>query len=390
MTAELTYFEVTGSFFNTQQPLAGSADTTPVLAAMSATVTFTPRLPANFVTRVAELNIGDGSADAVLALTPTVARLINGQLCAQNLLNTTGISLVSNGPALNLVGYDIDLLVYDVAFTNVVYGRQSQTLYDFAFEAPVDDTPVNLTDPGLSWLAPLDGTLPDYSIIQGPTGSTGLTGPAGPDGPAGPEGPEGPLGPQGPIGPTGPSGGPPGPTGPQGPEGPAGANGTNGTNGTAGATGPQGAAGPTGATGATGAAGPTGATGAAGATGATGPTGATPTNAQIWASLEAGTVPALTITSDAGGGSSGSISGTHLTVTVSFTTGTSPVSGGSPITLALSGYTTWVFATVNAADAPSAATFPFCTATTTQLTLSCAGELEPATTYTFNILMLGV
>lgn len=100
-----------------------------------------------------------------------------------------------------------------------------------------------------------------------------------------------------------------------------------------------------------------------------------------------GTAPVGTVHANAGTGAGLSRSGTRTQIKVTITTGTSPVSGGTLATFALSGYSAAPAVVAGASDALSAATFPCASATTTVLTLAVAGELEPATAYSYNIIL---
>jgi hypothetical protein len=107
------------------------------------------------------------------------------------------------------------------------------------------------------------------------------------------------------------------------------------------------------------------------------------------AELKTGGVPVGTIHADAGTGASLSRSGTRLAMRVTITTGASPAAGGTLATFALSGYAGAPIPVCTGADAISAATFPFVSATSSVLTLSVAGELEPMTVYTYNLMITG-
>lgn len=107
------------------------------------------------------------------------------------------------------------------------------------------------------------------------------------------------------------------------------------------------------------------------------------------AELKTGAAPAVTVHANAGTGANASRSGTRLAFKVTITTGTTPTSGGVLATFALTGYAGAPVPICAGADAISAATFPFVFATSTVLTLQVAGELEPATVYTYNIQITG-
>lgn len=79
-----------------------------------------------------------------------------GQLCSINVADSPNVELVANAD----LGIDFDLL-YDVAFTAVRFNDVSQTIAPFAFKAPIDNTPVCITDPSLErfpYFAPIQET----------------------------------------------------------------------------------------------------------------------------------------------------------------------------------------------------------------------------------------
>jgi hypothetical protein len=94
------------------------------------------------VTNTAEL-----SANTALAIAPITARIYEGELQTINQAGTPGVSLLSNSTALGLSS-----LIYDVAFTQVVYASKIQNLTNFAFTAPTDTTPIDLASPTLTRL----------------------------------------------------------------------------------------------------------------------------------------------------------------------------------------------------------------------------------------------
>lgn len=110
----------------------------------------------------------------------------------------------------------------------------------------------------------------------------------------------------------------------------------------------------------------------------------------VWDALTHDPAPAVTPHADAGVGATASITGNRMNARLTVTTGASPVSGGRLATLALLGYTNPPTAIPAAADAESVATFPRFATTSTVATLWAAGELEPSTTYTFDLVVMGV
>lgn len=93
------------------------------------------------VTNTAEL-----SANTALALAPVTARIYEGQLQTINQAGSPGVQLVANTALLDLN------LIYDVAFTDIVYAGQAQVLTNFAFQAPTTNTTIDLADPTLARL----------------------------------------------------------------------------------------------------------------------------------------------------------------------------------------------------------------------------------------------
>lgn len=120
-----------------------------------------------------------------------------------------------------------------------------------------------------------------------------------------------------------------------------------------------------------------------------GPPGDSVTQSAIWEALAIGPTPTLTRHANAGIGSSHTITGTRWRVKVALTTGTGVVSGGTLFTIVLTGYDAEPFAAINPRDEVSAATFPFCHTTQSLLTVRVAGEIEPGTVYSYDIVMMG-
>lgn len=113
--------------------------------------------------------------------------------------------------------------------------------------------------------------------------------------------------------------------------------------------------------------------------------------AAVWDALTAGPVPALTLHADAGSGASYTLTGNRHHARLTITTGASPVPGGTLATLALLGYTNPPYADVSPRDEVSAATTPIIDSpTNTQAVLKVAGELEPGTTYSYQLAFGGV
>jgi hypothetical protein len=80
-------------------------------------------------------------------------RIWAGQLTSIDVVDSIGVELISNDPNLNLIEQNISSLVYDINFTQVQYNSTLGTLTNFAFAAPPDTTPVNLTNPAFPRLS---------------------------------------------------------------------------------------------------------------------------------------------------------------------------------------------------------------------------------------------
>lgn len=86
---------------------------------------------------------------SALAIPSRQGRIWFGQLCSIDVADTPGVQLLANMPELNLGSLDISELIYDVMFTQVTYAAAPQDVSNFAFAAPVDATPICITDPDL-------------------------------------------------------------------------------------------------------------------------------------------------------------------------------------------------------------------------------------------------
>jgi hypothetical protein len=159
----LSYFNVTGYCFDVQQPDPTQISAAPQLANVSGFVDFFPGnangpFPAGFSLIIPNLSHGDGTAgDTLVPLAPITARFLGGSLRTIVVGDPIGVLLLSNAPLLGL-----PLLRYHVRFRNITYGGNpalvqpnqltqpaSQVLTNFAFDAPNDTTPINLTGVGL-------------------------------------------------------------------------------------------------------------------------------------------------------------------------------------------------------------------------------------------------
>ena len=84
--AELTYFTVTGHYYDVEATLPAGTTNTPQTQYISAYVTFTPRLPPGTLLYVADLDTSTidpnnvAHANAAIALAPITARILEGEL----------------------------------------------------------------------------------------------------------------------------------------------------------------------------------------------------------------------------------------------------------------------------------------------------------------------
>lgn len=149
MTAQqLTYFTVTGAWYDVEAPLTSGSTNALQYQVVSAFVTFTPRLKAGTQIYVSNLDDGTGTGvSTALEIAPVTARIYQGQLATINQADTPGIQLLANTAILGLTS-----LIYDVSFTNVVYAGHAQTLQNFAFTAPTTAGTLSITDPSLTRL----------------------------------------------------------------------------------------------------------------------------------------------------------------------------------------------------------------------------------------------
>lgn len=114
------------------------------------------------------------------------------------------------------------------------------------------------------------------------------------------------------------------------------------------------------------------------------------TVADVWDKLSAGARPTATAHGNAGDGPTITVTGTRLNPVLTITTGANPTSFGQLATLTVSGYAAAPYAAVAPADAQTAATFPYCTpVSATEVQLAIAGQIEPGTTYTYRLTIMG-
>jgi hypothetical protein len=102
------------------------------------------------------------TADTAISIPPRKARIWSGVLSTIDYVDTPGTQLVANDPILAIPA-EFQPLIYDVVYSAVTFNNASQMLANFAFEAPVDNTPVCITDPALH---KLNYAKPDSTIFQ--------------------------------------------------------------------------------------------------------------------------------------------------------------------------------------------------------------------------------
>jgi hypothetical protein len=162
---ELTYFLVTGTWYDVESPDPSANTNQPLYQIISAFVTFYPRVPLGFTAQIQDLDNGNGlGVNTAVALAPIGVRIMHGQLSTINRLDTPGIQLLANSPFIQSALETIDplwltqnnlspgQLVYDVKFTNVVYASAAQLVSNFGFTASTDSSGVCITDPGVERL----------------------------------------------------------------------------------------------------------------------------------------------------------------------------------------------------------------------------------------------
>lgn len=166
MSTELTYFTVTGFYYDVESPLtSGTTNADQFLGITGAFITFTPRVPTGFTVLVTNLDLGSGNTGATaIALPPITGRVIGTivggeavwQLATINTTDTPGIQLLANSSPistyLSAQGINGGSLIYDVSFSDVTFAGANQTISNFAFTAPTSNTGVCITDPTLTRL----------------------------------------------------------------------------------------------------------------------------------------------------------------------------------------------------------------------------------------------
>jgi hypothetical protein len=96
-------------------------------------------------------------ADTSVSIPVRSARIWNGVLSTIDYVDSPGVMLTADIPALNIPAA-YEPLIYDVAYSAVTFNGESQTLANVAFQAPMDATPVCITSPSaglLNWQKPI-------------------------------------------------------------------------------------------------------------------------------------------------------------------------------------------------------------------------------------------
>lgn len=102
-------------------------------------------------------------SDTAVVLPAITGRIRRGRLCTIDSIDSPGVELAANIPELN----NQDPLIYDVFFSKVSFNGKDQNIAPFAFIAPSDATPVNITSPVLQKV--------DYQIPIPATWTPGTT-----------------------------------------------------------------------------------------------------------------------------------------------------------------------------------------------------------------------
>lgn len=149
---EITYFNVTGHYYDVEAPITSGTTNAPQVLVVSAFIKFIPRLPPGTALYVPNLDTGNGGFNTTIALAPITGRIYNGELQTIDRGNATDVLLVANTAILGLTE-----LIYDVEFSSVQYAGDNHVINNFAFTAPTTNTTIDLSDPTLTRLqyAPL-------------------------------------------------------------------------------------------------------------------------------------------------------------------------------------------------------------------------------------------
>jgi hypothetical protein len=164
---ELTYFTVTGFYYDVESPYTGSTTNADQFNGLTgAFITFTPRVPAGFTVLISNLDLGSGNTGSTsISLPPITGRVLSTtamndasvwQLATINTADSPGIQLLANSTPistyLSAQGIQGGALIYDVSFTRVTFAGDNQTIQNFAFTAPTSNTTICITDPTLTRL----------------------------------------------------------------------------------------------------------------------------------------------------------------------------------------------------------------------------------------------
>jgi hypothetical protein len=84
------------------------------------------------------------TADTSISVPPRQGRIMSGVLSTIDYTDTPGVMLTSDDPLLSIPAA-YEPLIYDVMFSAATFNGANQVLGNFAFQAPTDGTPVDLT-----------------------------------------------------------------------------------------------------------------------------------------------------------------------------------------------------------------------------------------------------
>ena len=156
--AEICYFQCVGYYSDIENPDLTGSTNVPLQNIITGLVTFHPRVPNGTVLYLANLDLTNQSEGythqhTAVGLAPIVARILSGQLQSINVGDSPGVSLLANTPnvsaALIAAGVPSGILIWDIAFSSVVFGEAAQQITNFAITAPTSPVTISLTDPAL-------------------------------------------------------------------------------------------------------------------------------------------------------------------------------------------------------------------------------------------------
>ena len=161
MTADLTWFTVTGEYLDVENPSTVGSNTQPRVNTVSGFVTIFPRIPTGSVLYISAFDLtqtqgGTGTAATALAFPPIQCRILSGTLQTIDQSNAPSIQLVANTSIISnaLIAQGLvssGVLYYDVQYTYVKYAAAAQQIQNFSFIAPTTTgQTISLTDPALA------------------------------------------------------------------------------------------------------------------------------------------------------------------------------------------------------------------------------------------------